>query len=88
MLGDRDRPNTGAPLKSRLNNHYHSFNIGPAHFIMMSTEFYYFTYWGWEQIRYQYEWLEKDLIQANKERDKRPWIIVLGHKPVRLFTPI
>jgi hypothetical protein len=67
-----------------INNHYYSFNYGPAHIISYSTEFYFFIWYGWHQIKYQYEWLEKDLIEATKpeNRAKHPWIIVMGHRPM------
>ncbi|RWS03782.1 iron/zinc purple acid phosphatase-like protein, partial [Dinothrombium tinctorium] len=67
-----------------INNHFYSFNIGPAHIISFSTEFYYFTKYGRSQILTQYQWLERDLIEANKpnNRAKRPWIITMGHKPM------
>ena len=28
----------------------------------------------------QYEWIQQDLIAANKNRDQRPWIVVHGHE--------
>lgn len=66
------------------NNHFYSQNIGRAHIVVFSTEFYYSTSNGWEQIGRQYEWLEKDLLEANKpeNRAERPWIITMGHRPL------
>ncbi|CAG2172475.1 unnamed protein product, partial [Oppiella nova] len=70
-----------------INNHYWSYNIGPAHFISFSTEFYYYEKYkietGPEQLKYQYDWLENDLKEANKpeNREKRPWIVTMGHRP-------
>ncbi|XP_022649381.1 acid phosphatase type 7-like [Varroa destructor] len=68
----------------QINNHYYSFNYGPAHIISYSTEFYFFIWYGWHQIKYQYQWLEQDLIEATKpeNRAKHPWIIVMGHRPM------
>ncbi|CAG2120992.1 unnamed protein product, partial [Medioppia subpectinata] len=69
------------------NNHYWSYNIGSAHIISFSTEFYYYSKYrietGHDQLRYHYNWLEKDLTEANKpeNRDKYPWIITMGHRP-------
>ena len=40
---------------------YFSYNMGPVHFIAISTEFYYFVDYGVKQILNQYKWLEKDL---------------------------
>ncbi len=61
---------------------FYSFNIGPAHIISFSTEFYYYVYYGIKQIWHQYNWLKKDLEEANKpeNRAKHPWIITMGHR--------
>lgn len=62
----------------------YSFNMGPIHFISISTEVYYFMNYGLKPLVFQYQWLEKDLIEANlpENRSKRPWIIVMGHRPM------
>ncbi|CAG2174604.1 unnamed protein product [Oppiella nova] len=77
--------NSGSGL---MNNHYYSFNIGPAHVISFSTEFYYFLQYGWKQLLYQYYWLINDLKEANKPENRalRPWIITLGHRPMYCST--
>ena len=56
---------------------YFSYNLGPAHIVAFSSEFYYFTNYGWRQIENQYNWLIKDLAKANlpENRAKQPWII-------------
>jgi hypothetical protein len=71
-------------LEGGINNHFYSYNIGPAHIISFSTEFYHYINYGTHQITTQFEWLEKDLIEANKaeNRQKQPWIITLGHRPM------
>ncbi|XP_059155039.1 acid phosphatase type 7-like [Physella acuta] len=63
---------------------YYSFNMGPVHFVSVSTEFFYFPYDGVQQIFDQYDWLVNDLKEANKpeNRIKRPWIIAFGHRPM------
>lgn len=63
---------------------FYSFNMGPAHIISLSTEYYFFIYYGIMQPVHQYNWLEKDLQEANKpeNRAKRPWIITMGHRPM------
>ena len=38
---------------------FYSVNIGPAHIIAVSTEFFYYTSYGWKQIADQYKWLVK-----------------------------
>ena len=40
---------------------FYSFNIGPAHVISISTEFYIYLNYGIIQVVKQYEWLERDL---------------------------
>jgi hypothetical protein len=63
---------------------FYSFNLGRAHLIFYSTEFYYYTQYGKEQIKNQYNWLKRDLEMANlpENRALRPWIIVMGHRPM------
>ena len=39
----------------------YSWDIGPAHFIVFSTELYFFVQDGIYLPDYQYDWLEKDL---------------------------
>lgn len=70
--------------QNSINNHYYSFNVGPVHVVSISTEFYFFLKFGYEQIRYQYDWLVQDLTEANKEenRAKRPWIFLMAHRPM------
>lgn len=65
-------------------NMFYSVNIGPVHLISFNSEYYYYVQYGWEQIIYQYEWLEHDLREANKpeNRAKRPWIITMCHRPM------
>lgn len=71
-----------------LNMHY-SFNYGPVHFISLDTETGYPG--AAEETRYvfpcggfgdQLSWLEKDLQEANRHRDIRPWIFAIGHHPM------
>nr|BAN20525.1 purple acid phosphatase, putative [Riptortus pedestris] len=65
-------------------NLYYSFDLGPAHFISIDSEAYYYLNYGKSLLINQYEWLVNDLKEANKpeNRQKRPWIIVYGHKPM------
>jgi hypothetical protein len=65
-------------------NHFYSFNVGPIHVIGFSSEFYYYTEYGFDQIVNQYKWLEQDLMNANKpeNRARQPWIITMAHKPM------
>lgn len=72
----------------QMNNHFYSFDVGPVHFISLSTEYYFFVVYGWRQIAEQYKWLVKDLEEATKpeNREKRPWIITMGHRPMYCST--
>lgn len=54
-------------------NLMYSFDLGPVHFIGFSTEVYYFMNYGIKSLINQYEWLEKDLIEANKPENR--WVI-------------
>ncbi|CAJ0957279.1 unnamed protein product, partial [Mesorhabditis belari] len=60
----------------------YSFDLGLVHYIVISTEFYFFTSWGWEQIGNQWRWLSEDLEKANDNRHNVPWIITMGHRPM------
>ncbi|KJH47665.1 Ser/Thr phosphatase family protein [Dictyocaulus viviparus] len=60
---------------------YH-FNLGSAHFVVFSTEFYFYTEYGWKQIENQWNWLIDDLTKANKNRKNVPWILTFGHRPM------
>ncbi|KAK5638556.1 hypothetical protein RI129_012851 [Pyrocoelia pectoralis] len=61
-----------------------SFNMGPVHIISISTEVYYFLNYGIKPLVFQYQWLENDLKEAThpNNRTVRPWIIVMGHRPM------
>jgi len=65
-----------------MNNHYYSFNMNNIHFIIYSSEFYYYPQFGTEQIQSQYNWLKEDLRKANlpENRAARPWIITMAHR--------
>lgn len=63
---------------------WYSFNMGPVHFISISTEVYYFTQYGLKLLIKQYDWLEQDLQEATSpvNRTVRPWIVIYGHRPM------
>ncbi|KAI6189505.1 hypothetical protein M3Y97_00015700 [Aphelenchoides bicaudatus] len=59
---------------------FYSFDLGAAHFIALSSEFYYYLQYGTEQLKTQYNWLLNDLKEANANRKNVPWIVVYGHR--------
>ncbi|KAI3367220.1 hypothetical protein L3Q82_008274 [Scortum barcoo] len=63
---------------------WYSWNLGSAHIISLSTEVYFYLEFGLELLFKQYEWLKKDLEEANKPENRvvRPWIITMGHRPM------
>ncbi|GFT41917.1 acid phosphatase type 7 [Trichonephila clavipes] len=66
-------------------NLWYSFKVGPIHFVVISTEVYFFLlYGGLEAIYSHYKWLDDTLRQANlpQNRAKWPWVITLGHRPM------
>ncbi|KAK6644898.1 hypothetical protein RUM43_001174 [Polyplax serrata] len=68
---------------------FYSINIGPVHFVIVSTEVYYFyKYYGTFGIDQQLKWLHKDLQEAAapENRKLRPWIITMGHRPMYCST--
>uniref|UniRef100_A0A1I7S6A4 Purple acid phosphatase n=1 Tax=Bursaphelenchus xylophilus TaxID=6326 RepID=A0A1I7S6A4_BURXY len=75
-------------MPNSYDNHYYSYDLGKAHIISFSTEFYYDFYSGIVKglVQQQYEWLENDLQKANANRKNVPWIITLGHRPMYCST--
>uniref|UniRef100_A0A146LGJ9 Purple acid phosphatase n=1 Tax=Lygus hesperus TaxID=30085 RepID=A0A146LGJ9_LYGHE len=63
-------------------NLFYSFNMGPVHIISINTEAYWYLEYGMKLVVKQYNWLIKDLEEANKNRAERPWIVVYGHRPM------
>lgn len=48
-------------MPGRSEGMFYSFDLGPAHFVAISTEVYYFPQYGIESIKTQYNWLQHDL---------------------------
>ncbi|WAR25576.1 ACP7-like protein [Mya arenaria] len=70
-------PNLPWPMPS--NKLWYSIDVGPIHFIMYSTEVFFYDD---ENTEAMLNWLKEDLDKANSERSARPWIIAMGHKPM------
>ncbi|KAH7709543.1 Protein F18E2.1 b [Aphelenchoides avenae] len=63
-------------------NQVYSFDLGPIHFVAVSTEYYGFFYeYGIGSIWAQYNWLKQDLKKADDNREKTPWIVSFQHRP-------
>jgi len=62
---------------------YYSFNLGPVHFVSISTEVYFYDDIE-NRTKAQYEWLVADLEEATRTevRAERPWIVLFGHRPM------
>ena len=78
-----------SPESNGVLNMWSSFNYGPVTFISIDTE----TSFPLAPEEHQYvlpcggfgdmlSWLEQQLIEANKERHLRPWIMVASHHPL------
>ena len=69
------------PMFNQSENLFFSFNAGNTHWISFSSEAY-FEYGSVDLIQKQLDFIEKDLIAANKERHIRPWIFAYAHRPM------
>jgi len=67
------------PYYSKSKNHYYSFNLGNIHFTTLSLDL---VIENPSVMPYMLQWLEKDLAEAQTNRDQRPWIIVYTHRPL------
>mmetsp|Transcript_253 Transcript_253/g.750 ORF Transcript_253/g.750 Transcript_253/m.750 type:complete len:505 (+) Transcript_253:57-1571(+) len=60
-------------------NMYYSFDYGIVHFVAINTE----TIVDEGNVNPdQIHWLEEDLLKANQNRDKTPWIVAYFHRPL------
>uniref|UniRef100_A0A1I7S5Z0 Purple acid phosphatase n=1 Tax=Bursaphelenchus xylophilus TaxID=6326 RepID=A0A1I7S5Z0_BURXY len=60
----------------------YSFDVGPIHFVAISTEYYGFFYeYGPQSVYTQYNWLKKHLEDYQKVRKQRPWLVTFQHRP-------
>jgi len=63
-------------------NQFYSFDLGPIHWVGISTEHYGFFYeYGHEPVINQYNWLKEDLKNAHNNRKDIPWIVSYQHRP-------
>ncbi|XP_077519224.1 acid phosphatase type 7-like isoform X2 [Amblyomma americanum] len=77
------------PYMTAVGNHEKAYNFSnyANRFSMMDksgaiNNFFY--RYGWHQVSRQYDWLVKDLQEANlpENRAKRPWIFTMSHRPM------
>ncbi|VDO59974.1 unnamed protein product [Haemonchus placei] len=70
------------PSNGFHDNQFYSFDLGPIHWVALSTEYYgYYDTLGKEPVFNQYNWLKEDLKLANTNRKKTPWIVAYLHRP-------
>ncbi|GAA5815790.1 hypothetical protein MFLAVUS_009305 [Mucor flavus] len=62
------------------NSMFYSINYKSLHIVSFSTEVYFSG--NNDEIQTAINWLEKDLVEANRNRLERPWIILLTHHPI------
>jgi hypothetical protein len=92
VVGNHEIPNFFEDFLLRFTSQlYYSFKIGKAYIIAFSTEFDYYAMGNsfptdqafFHRLKYkQLHWLEKEFNTANSMRDKYPWLIVMGHRPL------
>ena len=86
------------PSVDRRHSMWYSFNYGPVHFVMTNTEtdfegaplepygeIGFISTGKFGQPGEYEEWLSNDIRQAASERHIRPWIIVVGHRPITVL---
>jgi len=71
------------PNYAETSNLHFSFNVGPVHFVSISTEVYFYDDIV-ERVKSQYDWLVEDLKAATQPETRalRPWIVMFGHRPM------
>ncbi|VDP10066.1 unnamed protein product [Heligmosomoides polygyrus] len=70
------------PHNNYHDNQFYSFDLGPIHWVGISTEYYgYYYEYGMDPVMTQYEWLKNDLKMATANRATSPWIITFQHRP-------
>lgn len=70
-------PNSGWPMP--MNQVWYSVDAGLIYFICLSTEVFFHDK---DNIDMQLKWLEEELTQVNENREKHPWVVALGHRPL------
>jgi len=65
------------------NPFFYSYDYGFVHVVHFNTEVYFYD-WCWDDAARarQMEFLKEDLMKANQNREKVPWVVTLGHRPL------
>ncbi|CDH48613.1 iron zinc purple acid phosphatase-like [Lichtheimia corymbifera JMRC:FSU:9682] len=58
----------------------YSFDYKSMHLVSFSTEAYFSN--DTNELQTALQWLEQDLKRANAMRHKRPWLVIMGHRPL------
>jgi hypothetical protein len=69
-------------MPQNTDNFYYSYNVGPVHVVVFSTEALCSSPYCPILQQRQLEWLQADLQAANQRRHIQPWVIVFSHKPL------
>lgn len=71
-------PAAGKEVAGQPNNWWFSYDVGNVHVLSYSTEVF-FDYI--HMLPSMLAWIQADLDLANRNRQKIPWIIMIGHRP-------
>jgi hypothetical protein len=67
----------------RSENHYYSFDLGPAHVVTYNAEaFFWPRYFDAAYVDRMRAWLDDDLRAATANREATPWLILHAHRPM------
>eukprot|EP00873_Tetraselmis_striata_P011050 jgi/Tetstr1/431314/TSEL_021006.t1 len=90
--GNHERRSMFAQYKARFSmpvqhaeDVWYSWDAGQVHFVSLALDVYIMAGSNKEHAalaKAQLSWLAADLAKANRFRDKQPWIIVYGHRPL------
>ena len=77
------------PRRAASDNLFYSLDVGPVHVVVYNTEaFFWPGSFDAAYMRSMHAWLDRDLAVANQARDRTPWVIVLGHRPLYCAAPL
>jgi len=68
------------PLYQQYQNHYYSFDIGNIHFVSFNLDLVIVNN-DTATRQALLDWLNQDLTAANNNRQEKPWVVALTHRP-------